>query len=135
LRAICCCLESRPVDPNADPLALFLGSLRRLADLPVDTLVLPSHGLPFRGIRERVAQLEEHHRLRLAELEDACDHPKSAAELIGTLFRRELDDHQTSFAMGEAIAHLNHLMHQGALARETGTDGVLRYRRIKKESA
>jgi hypothetical protein len=31
------------------------------------------------------------------------------------------------FAMGEAIAHLNHLMHRGLLARETGADGVMRF--------
>ena len=36
-----------------------------------DTLVLPSHGLPFRGIALRVAQLRAHHAARLAELEDA----------------------------------------------------------------
>jgi glyoxylase-like metal-dependent hydrolase (beta-lactamase superfamily II) len=118
------------VDPEADPLALFLGSLRRLAALPVDTLVLPSHGLPFRGMRERVTQLEEHHRTRLAELADACREPKSAAEVIGTLFRRELDDHQTFFAMGEAIAHLNYLMYDGTLARKLGMDRVVRFKRI-----
>jgi glyoxylase-like metal-dependent hydrolase (beta-lactamase superfamily II) len=116
------------VDPDGNPLALFLGSLRHLvARLPGDTLVLPSHGLPFRGMRERVAQLEEHHRLRLAELEDVCDEPRAAAEVIATLFRRKLDEHQTFFAMGEAIAHLNYLMHDGVLRRATGADGVVRF--------
>jgi glyoxylase-like metal-dependent hydrolase (beta-lactamase superfamily II) len=116
------------VDPDGDPLALFLASLARFVELlPGDTLVLPSHGLPFRGLRERVAQLEEHHRLRLGELEDACGEPRSAAEVIGTLFRRKLDEHQTFFAMGEAIAHLNYLMHAGALRRATDADGVVRF--------
>ena len=116
------------VDPDGNPLALFLASLQRLVGLtPGDTLVLPSHGLPFRGMRERVAQLEEHHRLRLAELEDACTAPKSAADAIGTLFRRPLDVHQTLFAMGEAIAHLNYLMHEQVLARHSGDDGILRF--------
>jgi hypothetical protein len=31
------------------------------------------------------------------------------------------------FALGEALAHLNYLMHQGALARELGADGVHRF--------
>jgi glyoxylase-like metal-dependent hydrolase (beta-lactamase superfamily II) len=116
------------VDPDANPLALFLASLRRLGDLvPAGTLVLPSHGLPFRGMRERVAQLEEHHRLRLGELEDVCGEPRAAADVIGTLFRRELDDHQTFFAMGEAIAHLNYLMHDGSLRRTPGADGIVRF--------
>jgi len=116
------------VDPDGNPLALFLASLRRfVALLPGDTLVLPSHGLPFRGMRERIAQLEEHHRLRLGELEDVCDEPKAAADVITTLFRRNLDEHQTFFAMGEAIAHLNYLMHDGALRRATGADGIVRF--------
>jgi glyoxylase-like metal-dependent hydrolase (beta-lactamase superfamily II) len=116
------------VDTDADPLRLFLWSLRHLAALTAaDTLVLPSHGLPFRGMRERVAQLEEHHRLRLGELEDVCGGPKCAADVIGTLFRRELDAHQTFFAMGEAIAHLHYLYYAGRLSRAAGPDGVMRY--------
>jgi glyoxylase-like metal-dependent hydrolase (beta-lactamase superfamily II) len=116
------------VDPDANPLALFLASLHRFTqEIGGDPLVLPSHGLPFRGLRERVAQLEEHHRLRLGELEEVCDEPRAAADVIVTLFRRRLDEHQTFFAMGEAIAHLNYLMHDGVLRRATGADGVVRF--------
>jgi len=121
-------ISVQQVDPDANPLALFLGSLRRITELvPAGTLVLPSHGLPFRGMRERVAQLEEHHRLRLGELEDVCGEPKAAAEVIGTLFRRKLDVHQTLFAMGEALAHLNYLMYDGVLARVADADGNVRF--------
>jgi glyoxylase-like metal-dependent hydrolase (beta-lactamase superfamily II) len=116
------------VDPDANPLALFLASLHRYTqEIGGDPLVLPSHGLPFRGMRERVGQLEAHHAARLEELEDACTEPKSAAEVIGTLFRRELDVHQTFFAMGEALAHLNYLMHAGRFVRKAGADGVVRF--------
>src|SRR2546427_1073982 len=59
-------------EPEGNPLALFLESLSRYAGLPATTLTLPSHGLPFGGLRERIAQLKEHHRLRLAELHEAC---------------------------------------------------------------
>jgi glyoxylase-like metal-dependent hydrolase (beta-lactamase superfamily II) len=121
-------ISVQQADPDADPLRLFLGSLRRITELmPATTLVLPSHGLPFRGMRERVAQLEEHHRLRLGELEDVCAEPRSAAEVIGTLFRRKLDVHQTLFAMGEALAHLNYLMYDGVLERVADADGMVRF--------
>jgi glyoxylase-like metal-dependent hydrolase (beta-lactamase superfamily II) len=115
------------VEPEGDPLKLFLDSLQRYAELPVGTLVLPSHGLPFRGLQERVLQLEEHHRLRLAELEEVCATPRAAGEVIATLFRRELDTHQLFFAMGEALAHLNRLVATGALARIDAADGVHRF--------
>jgi hypothetical protein len=46
------------------------------------------------------------------------------------LFRRRLDLHQTTFAMGEAIAHLHALAFAGRLRPEPGSDGVLRYRTV-----
>jgi glyoxylase-like metal-dependent hydrolase (beta-lactamase superfamily II) len=117
------------IEPEGNPLALFLDSIERLAALPATTLVLPSHGLPFYGMRERVAQLQEHHRLRLAELHEVCDTPRAAADVLATLFRRPLDAQQTFFAMGEAMAHLHHLHAEGRLARAAGQDGVVRYSR------
>lgn len=93
----------------SNPLADFLASLARLADLPIDTLVLPSHGLPFYGLHERIEQLQAHHRERCDALRRACHpYPKTAAELLPILFQRDITDpHQLRFAMGEAIAHVN----------------------------
>jgi glyoxylase-like metal-dependent hydrolase (beta-lactamase superfamily II) len=110
--------------PDANPLNGFLTSIDRLRALPDDTLVLPSHGLPFRGLHARVAQLETHHAARCDELLEACAAPKTAAELIPVLFPREITDpHQVMFAMGEAIAHLNYLQQARRLERviENGT--------------
>jgi glyoxylase-like metal-dependent hydrolase (beta-lactamase superfamily II) len=115
------------IDPEGDPLRLFLDSIARYRDLPADVLVLPSHGKPFRGAHERVEQLEQHHESRLAELVDALRTPKSAAELLPVLFRRPLDAHQTFFAMGEAIAHLHYLYYAGRAQRDMGNDGIMRY--------
>lgn len=116
------------VDPEGDPLRLFLQSIARYRELPQDVLVLPSHGKPFRGAHARVAALEAHHAERFTELEAALrKEPKSAAELLGILFRRPLDAHQTFFAMGEAIAHLHYLYYAGRATRAAGPDGVMRY--------
>ena len=113
--------------PNDDPLGRFLDSIRAFRQLPETTVVLPSHGSPFRNIGLRVDQLVEHHDARCAELLAACTGPRSAGELLGILFPRELDTHQVMFAMGEAIAHLNHLEHKGAVCRFVGNDGILRF--------
>jgi len=116
-----------PAEPDGDPLGRFLTSLAAFAALPPATLVLPSHGLPFRGIALRVAQLHAHHAARLIELEQAlllAAAPDSASAMIPVLFRRELDVQQRFFAMGEAIAHLNHLWRNGRIRRNVTTDGV-----------
>jgi glyoxylase-like metal-dependent hydrolase (beta-lactamase superfamily II) len=118
-----------PDQPRANPLRLYLDSLARFEPMPADTLVLPSHGLPFRGLRARLASLRAHHDARLAETLDALAEPRAGAELIPILFRRQLDIHQLSFAIGEVLAHLNLLEADGAVARETGADGVERFRK------
>lgn len=119
--------------PDANPLDWFLASLDHLRELPEDTLVLPSHGLPFRGLHFRVDQLHAHHADRCADLLGACVAPKSAAELIPVLFPREITDpHQTMFAMGEAIAHLNYLEQARRLER-IDENGITRYLRTNKE--
>ena len=119
------------VEPEADAVGQFLDSLQKFLPLPADTLVLPSHGKPFRGMRERVAQLQAHHAERLDEVRVACASPQSAADIVPLMFRRELDMHQMTFAMGEALAHLHRLWHAGELHRIDGDDGVLRF--VKNE--
>ena len=116
-----------PIEPEGDPLGRFLASLSRFEELPPETLVLPSHGLPFVGIQARVAQLRAHHAARLAELEAAAAaSPVTAAEVMPLLFRRQLDVQQRFFAMGEALAHLNHLWQTGRIER-VRADGVFRF--------
>ncbi|MEP6703092.1 MAG: MBL fold metallo-hydrolase [Betaproteobacteria bacterium] len=120
-------------DPHGDPLKLFLESINRYLGLPDNALVLPSHGLPFIGIRARVTALVDHHRDRLAELDAAASNPVSAFDVLPVLFRRKLDLQQQFFAMGEAIAHLNHSWHQGRMRREIGADNVIRFSSIQPQ--
>ena len=116
------------IDPEGDPLRLFLDSIARYRELPADVLVLPSHGKPFRGAHERVGELEAHHSRRFAELKrELSEGPRSAGELLSVMFRRPLDAHQTFFAMGEAIAHLHYLYYAGEAKRAAGPDGIMRY--------
>ncbi len=116
------------LEPESDPLTLYLDSLSRYESLAADTLVLPSHGKPFTGLQARIRQLREHHDERLADVMSSCAaKPCHAADLLDVLFRRKLDLHQTTFAMGEAVAHLHALWYQGQLVRTRGDDGVWRF--------
>lgn len=114
-------------EPEADPLRQYLTSLDAYAPLPADTLVLPSHGRPFVGLHTRIAQQREHHQARLDEVLEACATPQSAADIVPVMFKRPLDLHQLTFALGEALAHLQYLQREGALQRRRDADGVVRF--------
>jgi glyoxylase-like metal-dependent hydrolase (beta-lactamase superfamily II) len=113
--------------PWGNPLRLYLDSLPRFRPFAADTLVLPSHNLPFRGLHARLDQLGRHHAERLDRAARALDQPRSAADLIPVLFDRELDTHQLGFALGEALSHLHYLEWQARARRVVGEDGVHRF--------
>ncbi|WP_298927499.1 MBL fold metallo-hydrolase [uncultured Ramlibacter sp.] len=116
------------VEPESNPLKAFLDSIDKFSPLPADTLTLPSHGKPFTGLHTRITQLHEHHRDRLAEVLQACaGAPQSAADMLPVLFKRALDLHQTTFAMGESVAHLHMLWFEGKLRRTKDAQGVWRF--------
>lgn len=118
------------LEPEDEPLSDFLETLAALHRLPDDLLVLPSHGPPFRGLHRRLDELAQHHRQRLAEVLAACAEPRTAWEVAQVLFPQALDPHQTSFAIGETVSHLNHLEARGLVSRERATGGAAeRWRR------
>jgi glyoxylase-like metal-dependent hydrolase (beta-lactamase superfamily II) len=120
------------VEPEANPLPLYLRSIAALREVPADTLVLPSHGLPFQGLHERIDQLEDHHQERFGEVLQACaEAPRSAAGLLPVLFRRPLDLLQTTFALVESVAHLHALQSEGLLRAQIDADGIWRFAPIQ----
>lgn len=116
-----------PFEPETDAVGQYLDSIERFRSLAAATVVLPAHGDPYRGVVARVDALRLHHDKRLAQIAALCDEPRHAFELLPRLFKRELDSFQTRFAMGEVIAHLNHLWQAGQLRRLPGQDGVIRF--------
>jgi hypothetical protein len=61
-------------------------------------------------------------------VQEACAKaPQSAADVLLVMFKRKLDLHQTTFAMGESVAHLHALWFEGKLRRERGGDGIWRF--------
>ena len=115
-------------EPQADPLRLFMQSLNRYTELPADCLVLPSHGKPFTGLHQRIAQLLQHHQDRLNDLRQAFNPDgMTAMDAMAVLFKRPLDGHQTTFALGESLAHLHWLWFGGELRRSLAADGIYRF--------
>ncbi len=119
-----------PMEPDLDALGIYLRSLADIrATVAADVLVLPGHGLPFYGLHTRVDALIAHHAARCAEIATACrDTALSVAQILPHIFPRALDAHQTGFAFGEVLAHVNHMLAQGTLRLESNAAEVARYR-------
>ncbi|MCL5777086.1 MBL fold metallo-hydrolase [Limibaculum sp. FT325] len=120
-----------PTEPEADPLAGWLETCRRFLPLAeaADPLVLPGHGLPFRGAPFRLGQLIENHEGALRRILGALrEGPLTAVELFPALYKREIGAREFGLALVEAVAHLNHLHHAGDVVRERDSLGAWRYR-------
>ena len=121
------------VEPEANALGEYLQSLRELAEfLPDEVLVLPGHGVPFYGVKTRIKELSDHHEERCRMIEAACrNEPKTSAELVPVVFSKHvLDAHQTGFAAGELIAHVNYMLNQKRLSAVEGGDGMVRFKTV-----
>jgi glyoxylase-like metal-dependent hydrolase (beta-lactamase superfamily II) len=112
---------------DANPLASYLASLDRLAELDAQTLVLPSHGRPFFGLRTRAADLGSHHREKMEKLKAACVTPLTAVDVLPVMYSRPLRGFQRFLALGEAIAHLEYMAATGMLQRQVDGGGVVRF--------
>lgn len=116
-----------------DSLGDYLASLRRVNALPVKRL-LPAHRGNSGGLSGRVAELEAHHRLRLeSALGIVRENPGlTAYDIAGRMAWSircrnwgEFPVAQKFFAVGEALAHLDHLEKQGLLIRNRKNQTVV----------
>lgn len=118
-----------PGEPGADPLGDFLASFERFGSLPADTLVLPSHGEPFRTLHARLETLAAHHAMRLDTLAAGCRDPATAFEAAQLLFPRAAQEQgQIGFAVGETLAHLRRLERQGRVEAIPGPGEAVLFR-------
>lgn len=116
-------------EPLADPLSEYLTSLPRFTALDPETLVLPSHGLPFYGLQTRVRELASHHEVRLATTLAALDRPKTAVACSCALFDAKLVESQWLLTMAETLAHLHRLVTLGQVARRVEPDSRVLFER------
>ncbi|MDC3411872.1 MBL fold metallo-hydrolase [Aquibacillus sp. 3ASR75-11] len=102
-------------DPN--PLKTYLRSLEKIRKLNVD-LVVPSHGRPFHGANDRIDEIRAHHEERLDMTLEILRDGGTIYGICRKLFRQKLNVHESRFAIGETISHLEYLRNQGACKRE-----------------
>jgi hypothetical protein len=58
--------------------------------------------------------------------------PHSADEITDEIFGTTLLDFQRRLALGEALAHIAYLRHQGDIERIEDPDGTFRYRKVRR---
>ncbi|MGE0808154.1 MAG: MBL fold metallo-hydrolase [Burkholderiaceae bacterium] len=116
-----------PTEPDADPLADWLDSLRDIGHrVPDDVLVLPAHNDPFYGLHSRLQGLEQGHLRALERLKQTLVEPKRVVDIFRSLFARDVttDTHLLSMATGEGLAHLNYLLGRGEASMTLDGQGV-----------
>ena len=118
-----------PFEPEANPLKDWLISLKRIGELPEETLVLPAHELPFHGLRTRADELQRHHLGVLERVRALCtERPDSILGLSRRLFSVRRSALDGVLAIGETMAHLAYLLEQGRVQRMLTAQDCYEYR-------
>ena len=117
------------IEPEANPLELWLSSLVALDTLAPNTLILPSHQQVFRGLHARTQELQAHHALQFELIGQLlAEVPGSTAfETMRHLFPRLLNAVDDMLALGETIAHLSWMRYEGLVHRNLDAEGVYRF--------
>ncbi|GLC95148.1 zinc metallohydrolase glyoxalase II family protein [Cupriavidus sp. TA19] len=106
-------ISVHPMEPDANPLAGWQGSLSRLRRMvPDEVLVLPAHNDPFEGLHARIDRFEQSLWRNLARLREALREPRRVVELFAVLFATPVtggDALHYALATGETMAYLNYL--------------------------
>lgn len=108
-----------------NPLKNYLESLDRVGQLKIN-LTLPGHRRLIEDPRARIAELKQHHQLRLNEVVSILQQgPQSAFQVASQMTWdlkadgwEDFPRAQKWFATGEALAHLRYLEEEGTIFRE-----------------
>lgn len=109
-----------------NPLNNYLASLEKIEKLQVEW-VIPSHGNPFLDANKRIEEIKAHHEDRLSYLLEEIKVETTVYEATEKLFPKKLSVHDSRFAVGETIAHLEYLRIAGECNKEL-INGVYRYK-------
>lgn len=115
-----------------NPLKDYLESLKKISALKVET-VLPAHEYIFKNFRQRILEIEKHHKQRLGEVLRVLETPKTAFQVAqGVTWTtgpwNKLQNWERRAATFEALAHLEHLKHEGRVFEIMQNENILFYR-------
>ncbi|MFB4164235.1 MBL fold metallo-hydrolase [Alteribacillus sp. JSM 102045] len=110
-----------------NPLELYLASLNKIKALDAE-YVIPSHGKPFHNANARINEIKEHHEERLEKIHSIIEEPCSVYDASWQLFEKKLNVHETRFAVGETLAHLEYLRKKGECQRDLDNDSWIYYK-------
>ncbi|PYE83888.1 MBL fold metallo-hydrolase [Pseudoroseicyclus aestuarii] len=117
-------------EPEAPTVRDWIASAEALAaHAREDHLVLPGHGPVYRGLPARLAHMARRHRDALDRLEAHLNRPRQGGDCFSPLFRRSIGPEIYGLALAETLGHLNTLTAQDRALRETGADGIWRWRK------
>jgi glyoxylase-like metal-dependent hydrolase (beta-lactamase superfamily II) len=118
------------IAPGFYPLENFLSSLARVKDLPV-RMVWPAHGRHFSDLKERIAEMREHHRERSdLALRALAEGPRNCSEVSRFVFGEDLPFFDRFLALNETYVHLLQMEQEGLIRREMH-NGLCRFAQIR----
>jgi glyoxylase-like metal-dependent hydrolase (beta-lactamase superfamily II) len=117
-------------DDNYRPLEIYLDSLDVIERLPIDA-VYPGHGNSFIDVKERLADIREHHQKRKSLVFNHLNaQPKTTYDISHEMIAPTLPDFDKFLALNETLIYLKELKAEGAIGEDM-SGNVLFYRRMK----
>ncbi len=113
---------------DLNPLKSYLASLDKVAPLQT-SLALPGHRAVIHDLPGRVAEIKQHHQIRLQECWQAAGEGCTGYEIARVIFPHLATADDIRLGMVEILSHLEYLVYAGRLERLE--DDVNRYRQIK----
>lgn len=120
-----------------DSLGLYLQSLDKVEAMEIEK-ILPGHRSVILDFRRRIEEIRHHHQVRLNEILAILDRCSGNAYEVASHMKWDLTyeswedfpGFQKWFATGEAMAHLEHLLHLGKIRTEKNQDQLI-YQKVK----
>ncbi len=122
-------------EPEIDLIAEWKASCEKLAIVANnDQLCLPGHQRPYKGILNRLEQIQSNIELALQRLTKLLTRPSSALDCLEQFHNRQLSPEQRKLLLPELVGFLNHLRNRGEADRKINEHGIAIFHRVRQLS-